>query len=280
MNGLIKGDLISINQVDPKTKASEKVKAKFLKYNSDKSRINCLIKGKMAWVDIETYVGKAEKLDWGNKASAKAAVQESKPNPEEKNGFDQDVTNWDTSKAEEKEKTPAPAKAVKKNQADHFKNLEKIIKKNKQISIDDLSDKSGLHNEQIESVIYAFEKDGIIKREVFDGNIVFSLIKESKIKPVKNSNKLTKSDRVLNLKKAGKSVKEIADILETSSIYVKEILTIHEGTMEVPAEGSIKREIYDLLKLGESSKDISAKIGKSNVYVNKIKRQMIAANHI
>ncbi|MEX0595974.1 MAG: hypothetical protein WD512_05680, partial [Candidatus Paceibacterota bacterium] len=206
MNGLIKGDLISINQVDPKTKASEKVKAKFLKYNSDKSRINCLIKGKMAWVDIETYVGKAEKVDWGNKESAKAAVQESKSKPEEK---------------KEAEPEKSPEKSVKKNQADQFKNLEKIIKENKEISIDDLSDKSGLHNEQIESVIYAFEKDGIIKREVIDNNIIFSLIKESKIKPVKNSNKLTKSDRVLNLKKAGKSVKEIADILETSSIYVK-----------------------------------------------------------
>ena len=277
MDGLIKGDLINVFVVDKITKAEKKTKAKFLKFNGDKTRLNVLVQGKMAWVDAEKYEGKSDKLDFSNKEKAKEAVKESKG--EEKDHFDPEIKGFKDNPLGSKQEKPA--KELKTKHGLIFNKIKEVIKKHKRIEISDLSDKTGFHNEQIESAIYSFVKDGSFVREVTEENkIYFSIKEEPKIKTVKKSNEITKYDRIINLVKAGHSHAEIAEILNTSEGYIRDIVLMHMKKMKIPKEGTLKKEIFDLIKLGESVKDVAKKVGKSYTYINKIKRQMSTSNYI
>lgn len=261
MENLQKGELIRINE------NNEVIKAKFLKFNGDQTKMNLLIKGRMAWRDASVFLDKEIK-SWS----------------EMKSEQDKQAKNFIESKKQEKEKKTDPSPEEKQGTIHVHKDAGKCLKlisSKKEISIEELSDSTGFQYEKIESMMYILIQKNIVKREIKDDQIIFKYNGETKKgiqtiekKLKKKDYKISKADRVLDMFKKGMDVKKISEILETPAPYIREIIDIKSKDFEIPKDGTAKKEIYDLLMEGLSVKDIAEKTGKSKVYCNKVKRSM------
>lgn len=303
------GDLILV-KLD-----GEECKAKFLKLNSDGTKMNVFVKAKLLWVAPDTFIGMAQPLAIVGKdenTAQEAKVEATAPAPKakakgSKKGAQAAENKAESTQAEEPAKTEGAKEASLKSlklSATQSKVLTAIaqVPDGKEIDILNLAEITGILNPQIRKAAEGLVSAGLItmtdeketgtKFQITESGEQLNntpMAKKAAKKPAKkvkakssgDANEPSKRDQIVNLlKNKDLSVDDIADKMDTDPNYVREIKASLNKKMDEPEKGTTKREVFDLLKKGKSAKEAAASAKVSTVYVYKIQKQMQAAGVI